>query len=44
MGVFARGVGLTFFGGQDDGSVPIYDGSVDSKALENGRRSERRVV
>ena len=44
MGVFVRGVGLTFFGGQNDGSVPINDRSVDSKALGNGRRSERRVV
>jgi hypothetical protein len=34
MGVFMRGVGLTFFGGQNDGSVSIYDGSVDRKALK----------
>ena len=44
VSVFARGVGLTFFGGQNDGSVPIYDRSVDRKALGNGRRGERSVV
>ena len=44
MGVFARRVGLTFFGGQNDGSIPIYDGSVDREALGNGRRGEGRVV
>ena len=43
MGVFVRGVGLTFFGGQNDGSVPINDRSVDSKALGSGRRSERHI-
>lgn len=34
MGVLMRGMGLTFFWGQNDGGVSIYDGSVDRKALE----------
>jgi hypothetical protein len=34
MSMFMGGVGLTFFWGQNDGGVSIYDGSIDRKALE----------
>jgi hypothetical protein len=35
MGMLARGMRLAFFGCQNDGSVSIYDRSVDIKALKN---------
>jgi hypothetical protein len=34
MGMLMRGVSLAFFRCQNDGSVSIYDWSVDIKALE----------
>ena len=34
MSVLMRGMDLTFFWGQNDGGVSIYDRSVDRKALK----------
>lgn len=44
MGVLTRRVGFAFFGGQNDGSVSIYDGSVDRKALKKGDSRVREAV
>jgi len=43
MGVLMRGMDLTFFWGQNDGGVSIYDGSVDRKALKE-KNHERDAV
>jgi hypothetical protein len=41
MGMLTRGVSLAFFGCQNDGSVSIYDRSVDTEALKKKTVRER---
>jgi hypothetical protein len=41
MGVLTRGMGFAFFGGQNDGGVSIYEGSVDRESLKSKKKKKR---